>query len=179
MRGLAHLLGHYQLFQRKCQVQLTFDGSRYICTYLKRYEREHDWYWRLAADSQIMGPDPFFTSRTMSIGLMSDTAHRDRSSYWDHLLQFPNMHDAAKDQVKHRLAKMSKVELSAPPDLREDKFPDPLSVQLAAYQRVARFRRLLDNTLPTNRMWSVQRNPSWAAGYIDYQLIEPRGAVQR
>lgn len=179
MRGLSHLLGYYQLFQRKCQVQLTFDGSRYLCTFTKRYEREHDWYWHLATGSQIMGHDPFFALKPLSLGLMRDTAHRDRSNYWDHLRQFPPIHDVGKEQIKRKMAQMSKVELQAPPELRDDRFPDPLSVQLIAYQRVARFRRLLDDTLSNNRLWSVQRNPPWAAEYIDYQMVEARGAIQR
>jgi hypothetical protein len=178
MRGLAHLLGYYQLFQRKCTIQLSYDSGKYVCTYSRGYNREHDWYWDVVKKNPILKADPFFATSASSPNL-SDTAHRDRSNYWDHLPYFPPLQNVDRNQIRTRVHGMSKMELQTPPELREDRFPDAISVQLIAYQRIARFRRLLDETLTNNRLWDVHRNPPWAANYIDYQLVESRGAVQR
>jgi hypothetical protein len=106
---------------------------------------------------------------------MSDVMHRDRANYWDHQPIAMSLRDVDREYVKKKIERLSRIESYTPPELREDRFPDVEAVQILAYQRVSRFRKLLDNRLVNNRLWDVRRNPGWAADYINYQLVEPRG----
>jgi len=146
LRGLAHVLGSFQSFQRKCSIQLSIDNGRYVCTYVKGYGREHEWYRSVLDQSDVFKSEPFFIKPLVPVGI-GDIAHRDRANYWDHLPIYPLLADVRRDDVRNKLRSISKIELQEPPELAPERVPDGDAVQLIAYQRVARFRRFMDETL--------------------------------
>ncbi len=76
---------------------------------------------------------------------------------------------AAKDLIE----RISLLSFDEPPIPQRDRFPDTLNVQVVAYQRIVRFRRLVDELIGTqNRFWSVYRNPPWARDLISFRLVE-------
>jgi hypothetical protein len=77
------------------------------------------------------------------------------------------------------MLQISRIEVQAPPELTVDTFPNLEAVQINAYHRVVRFRNFLDETLVSNRLWKVHRNPGWAAEFTDFLTLEARGPVQR
>jgi hypothetical protein len=84
-----------------------------------------------------------------------------------------------EDALKSRIEYISKIAFDVPPLPRTSKFPDLAYVQVVAYHRLVRFRRLLDEVLGgTNRFWKVHRNPPFARGYMDFQLVERTGLTQ-
>lgn len=177
-RGLAHLLGCYRLFQKKCSIRLSIEHGKYVCTYTRGGGREHDWYRNVVLQSSRFKRDPFFSTRDLQDSL-DDVEHRDRCNYWDHLPVFASLRNVNQEYVKNKVRSLSKMEVNTPPDLDPSRFPDPDAVQVVAYQRLSRFRKFLDEELSGNRLWSVYRTPAWAIDFIDYQVVEPRGAVQR
>ena len=175
-RGLAHLLGHYQLFHRKMTVHLGLENGQFICTFKRGRGREHEWYREVVAADVRFKSDPFFLAPSPG---MLDVAHRDRANYVDHLSAFPYLRTVDRDVVRNRMQRIAQIEVQSPPALTLTRFPDVEAVQINAYQRIVRFRQFLDNSLNGSRLWGVHRNPGWAAGFIDFQLIESRGAAQR
>jgi len=176
-RGLAHLLGYYQLFRKGWIIHLYVDGGRFVATYKKKRVREHDWYRGVVASDRQFRAEPFFTNPPPPALL--DVAHRDRANYSDHLSLNPHIRSVNKAAIRARLQRISHIEVQAPEAFTLDKFPDVEAVQINAYQRIVRFRQYLDQTLDTNRLWNVHRTPGWAKEFTDFQLIEARGATQR
>jgi hypothetical protein len=176
-RGLAHLLGHYQLFRLRWMVHVRLENGGFVCSFKKGRSREHDWYRKVVATDVHFRADPFFSSPAPPALL--DVVHRDRANYADHLSLLPTIQLVDRDIVRHRMQQISRMEVQAPPELTMEQFPSVEAVQINAYQRVVRFRQFLDQTLGNNRLWSVHRNPGWAAGFTDFQIVEARGAVQR
>ncbi len=176
-RGLAHLLGHYQLFQQRWMVHLWAENGRFQCTFKRGREREHDWYRKIVAEDARFKTDPFFLLPVPPA--MIDVVHRDRANYVDHLGLLPSLRLIDRALVRNRLHQISRIEVQAPPELAAERFPDVEAVQINAYQRIVRFRQFLDQALVASRLWNVHRNPGWAADLTDFQLIEARGAAQR
>jgi hypothetical protein len=78
-----------------------------------------------------------------------------------------------KQVLKDRIDQISKIVCHAPPFPRIEKYPDLEYVQLIAYHRIIRFRRLLDDVLEgRNSFWEMHRNPAFAAEFMDFQLAE-------
>ena len=109
----------------------------------------------------------------------SDIRHRNHANYADHLSGYPVFKPLDEVALKERIGFISKIVFDAPPVPRFSKFPDIEYVQLIAYHRIVSFRRLLDEVLGgKNRFWKVNRNPTFASGYIDFQLAEGSGIAQ-
>jgi hypothetical protein len=176
-RGLAHLLGHFQLFRVKRMVHLRFENGSFICAFRRGHGREHDWYRKVVSSDIRFKSDPFFTSPAPSA--MLDVEYRDRANYADHLSALLTMSAVDRAAVRNRMLQISRIEVQAPPELTIDSFPNVEAVQINAYHRVVRFRNFLDETLVNNRLWKVHRNPGWAAEFTDFMTLEARGPVQR
>jgi hypothetical protein len=176
-RGLAHLLGHYQLYHLGWRAHVRFENGGFVCSFNKGASREHDWYRKIVSADLHFKADPFFSDP--SPPTLFDVAHRDRANYADHLSLHPSIHLVDRETVRNRLQQIARMEVQAPPELTMEKFPSVETVQINAYQRIVRFRQFLDDTLDNNRLWSVHRNPGWATEFTDFQTVEARGAVQR
>jgi len=176
-RGLAHLLGHYQMFRRHLIAQLSLDNGVLICSFSRGREREHDWYRRIVGVNPLLNTDPFFALPTPPSEY--DVVHRDRANYADHLNLLPTLQNQDREFVRQRLAQMARIESLVPSEILVGDFPNLDAVQINAYQRIARFRRFLDESIEDNRLWSYHRNPGWAMPFTNFEIVEPRGAAQR
>jgi hypothetical protein len=174
VRGLAHLLGFFQLFGRRRIVRLEFRNGRYVCSFDAKAvrDREHRVYWKIVKNDQHFSGDPFFTDNDTSDN-PSDIGHRDRANYADQLPQFPMFRPLNADALKARVDRISEIEFAAPPIPSVDRYPDVESVQVIAYHRLVRFRDLVNAIIGnTNRFWNIHCNPIWARDFIDFQLTE-------
>lgn len=174
IRALAHTLGYCHLFHKKRIIHLQFSDGSYQCTIKakKAGDREHAYYWRVVKDDAQFASDPLFRRNVLSDG-MSDAGHRERANYADHVAEFPPFPAIDRDNLRHRITKISQIEFGAPPVPRPSQFPDVDSVQVVAYHRLVRFRRLLDEGVGVrNRFWRVHRQPSWADSLINFQLTD-------
>jgi hypothetical protein len=174
VRALAHLLGYFQLFVKKRIVRIELVSGHFVCTFetKKAGDREHQVYWRIVKHDQHFRADPFFNENDSSVD-ESDGGHRNRANYIDHLPQFPMFRPLDEAALRHRIDRISEIEISAPPIPRVSKYPDIESVQIVAYHRLVRFRDLVNTILgDQNRFWRVHRNPAWAATFMDFQLTE-------
>jgi hypothetical protein len=173
VRALAHLLGFFQLFDRKRIVRLELYGGRYVCHFEPKNagDREHRVYWKIVKGDRHFLADPFFTENKSS-DEESDVAHRDRANYADHLPQFPVFRPLDAAALEYRVNRISELEFASPPIPRASRYPDLESVQIIAYHRIVRFRDMVDAVIDDNRFWNVHRSPSWAINFIDFQLTE-------
>ncbi|HLW83775.1 MAG TPA: hypothetical protein VKR60_01090 [Candidatus Sulfotelmatobacter sp.] len=173
VRSIAHLLGFFQLFNRKRIVRLEYANSSFVCAFDPKtsHDREHRFYWNVVKSNPLFAGDPFFTQNLP--GDESDVSHRDRANYADHLPTFPAFRPLDAEAVKNRIERISDIEFKAPPIPRVSLYPDVESVQVIAYHRLVRFRDLVDAAVGTsNRFWRVHRDPPWARDFMDFQLIE-------
>ena len=180
VRGIAHLLGYFQLFRDKCLVQMNLDRGKYVCNFTRKNagDGEHKLYWKLVKKNVNFSHNELFTENNPDSDT-SDIRHRNHANYSDHLLAYPAFKPLDNQTLKNRVEYISKIVFDAPPLPRFDKFPDVEYVQLIAYHRIVHFRRLLDEALGAkNRFWNVHRSPSVASGIIDFQLAEGRGLAQ-
>jgi len=90
VRGLAHLLGHFQLFRRKRLVELKLERSRFVCTFRAKEagDAEHKLYWKILKQSILFQADQIFTENKPDAE-NSDVRHRNHANYSDHLLLYP------------------------------------------------------------------------------------------
>lgn len=178
VRALAHLLGYFQLFQKKRIVRFEITSGNYSCTLepKKANEREHHVYWKIVKADKHFATDPLYTENAPNDDGPSDTSHRDCANYADHLGQCDKFMPLELGRMKARVQMMSEIPFTDPPIPRRDRFPDLESVQIVAYHRLVRFRRLLDETIGVkNRFWKVHRTPGWTMGIVDFQLVEQGG----
>lgn len=174
VRGIAHLLGFFQLFKARRVVRLQWQGGRYVCSFTpkKTQDREHKLYWQVVKTDKHFASDPFFCSYNPGID-DSDVRHRDWANYADHLPQLPVFRPLNAEALKNRIDRISEIEFASPPIPRLTRYPDIASVQTIAYHRLVRFRELVDTVLGNgNRFWSVHRDPTWAREFMDFQLID-------
>lgn len=172
VRGLAHLLGNFQVFHLRKRVCLESSGN--VCT-LSRSKPEHRFYWEVVKDAPNFAPDPLFTNNAEEVD-ESDSAHRNHANYADHLWSSPQFRPLDEQMIRKRVRLISQIPFTTPPIPRKDGWPDLESVQIVAYHRIVTFRRFLDEVLGhSNRFWNVHRNPPWTAGIIDFQLTEQAG----
>jgi hypothetical protein len=177
VRGLAHLLGYFQLYGKKRIVQIQVLKGKYYCSYDRKSgsDREHQLYWKIVHSDPHFSSNPLFTTNNSGQDT-SDVAHRDRANYADHLARYPNFNVPNETVLRERITRISKIVFSAPPIPRRSKFPDLDSVQVVAYHRLVAFRTFLDEVLSgTHRFWKIHRTPSWAANFTDFQLTTQDG----
>ena len=180
VRGLAHLLGHFQLFKRKRLIELKWEKPRYVCVFKSKDagDAEHKLYWRILKNSTLFQSDGVFVENRPD-DEESDVRHRNHANYADHLAPYPTFKVLDEQTLKDRIEYISKIVFDAPPLPRFSKFPDVEYVQLIAYHRIIKFRKLLDEALGgKNRFWNVYRSPSFAVGFMDFQLTEGDGALK-
>ncbi len=173
VRAAAHLLGHFQLFRNKRLVRLSTTNGKSVCTFDSKNakDREHKFYWRVVKADPHFAADDFFTIND-GAPADSDVGHRDKASYIDHLTIYPMFRPLNADNLGSRIDYITKIELKAPPLPQISKCPDVESTQLIAYYRLVTFRRLVDEILGGgNRFWKVQRVPSWATQFLNFQLV--------
>lgn len=185
MRGFAHLLGHFQLHTKKWIVTLEINAGTYSCHFRKKNggDREHKLYWKLVKAHPIFGLDPFFTNNEdvlpgTGTETLSDSGHRNKANYSDHVGRFPQFQILDAAELKLRVQKISKIEFSDAPIPRIESFPDLENVQVIAYHRMVRFRHFLDRVLGgSNQFWTIQRNPNWCPQFLDFQVVQPEYAT--
>jgi hypothetical protein len=180
VRGLAHLLGHFQLFKRKRLVELRWEKPRYVCIFKSKEagDAEHKLYWRILKQSILFRADGIFAENKPD-DEESDVRHRNHANYADHLAPYPVFKVLDERALKDRIEYISKIVFDAPPLPRFSKFPDIEYVQLIAYHRIIKFRRLLDEALVgKNRFWNVHRSPSFTDGYMNFQLTGNDGIIE-
>jgi hypothetical protein len=176
VRGLAHLLGFFQLYRKKRTARIEIEGGKYCCYIEKKggADREHKYYWKIIKSNVRFEDDPFFTLNEEDTG-DSDSGHRNIANYYDHINGFPNFHPLSEETLTKRIGYLSKIELSSVPIPRKEKYPDIENVQLIAYHRIIKFRSFLDEILGRkSRFWSTYRNPIWCADFLNFQVIKPR-----
>lgn len=175
MRAFSHLFGLFHLHQDKRIIQLRRDGKGFVFEVIKKNggDREHKLYWKYLAEHKELKDDPFFYPNREDIP-ESDGSHRNRANYADHLNSFPMFKPLDEEQLARRIQKIAEIEFSAVPVPNADKFADLATVQILAYHRIVKFRRLLDEVVGVdNRFWAVQRNPSWKPKDLTFEVVEP------
>jgi len=181
IRAIAHLLGYFQLFRYRQIVRLELQGATndFVCTFESKdgSSREHVFYWKVVYKNSYFSSDPLFILNNSQSGDdASDSGHREKSNYADHLFELPQFNPLDSVTLQNRVKYISQIPFSTPPIPRRSKFPDIESVQIVAYHRLVRFRQFVDEIAGgSNRFWSVHRDPSWTRGFIDFQLIEQGG----
>jgi hypothetical protein len=177
VRAAAHLLGCFQLYQRKRIVNLGLEQGAYICSFQPKGAgaREHKLYWNWVKQDQHFNSDSIFVMYNPSLE-QSDVQHRDRANYADHLSLYPNFRPLNEGELKERIQIISKIEFIAAPIPSLARFVDIDSVQTIAYHRIVKYRQFLDAALGTkSRFWDFHRNPGFAAGIVNFQLVERPG----
>ena len=176
IRAFAHLFGHFLLYKNnKCRIELELDGNHYLCHIKPKGNKgEHRYYWKIVHEHPDLIDDSFFTINNEYIS-ESDSAHRNKANYYDHLNGFQPFQVLDETYLKHRIAVISNIEIDeAPiPNCDASPYPDLENVQIVAYHRLVKFRNFIDSILGgTNRFWSVHRNPSWCPNYMHFQLVK-------
>jgi len=175
MRAFSHLFGMFHLHKNKRIIQLSRQGKGWVFELVskKREDREHLLYWRFLAKHPALMNDPFFYENSDD-GVQSDGAHRNRANYADHLNIFPVFKPLSEEYLARRIQKLAEINFSAVPVPNLDNFPDIGAVQIIAYHRIVKFRRLLDDVVGTdNRFWRVQREPTWRLKDLTFEVVDP------
>ncbi|MDO9230337.1 MAG: hypothetical protein Q7U03_12310 [Syntrophales bacterium] len=176
IRAFAHLLGYFQLQRKRRILQVEVRGGQYICHITKRQsgDREHKFYWKTVKNHARFAADPFFTKNEEGQA-RSDSGHRSKANYFDHINQFPKFQALDEAYLKARVEKIANVELSDAPIPKTESYPDTENVQLIAYHRMIKFRKFVDEVLgSSNRFWNAQRKPEWCPSFLDFQIVEPK-----
>jgi hypothetical protein len=174
MRAIAHLLGYFLLYDRKLVISMTLDSGGHHCNASRTDagSGEHKFYWKVVKKNPCFSADPLFTTNPERADV-SDSAHRNRANYADHVCRFPQFTPLEKEALTNRVQKISSIEMQVPPIPNRRSFPDLESVQIVAYHRIVRYRKIVDEILGgKNRFWKVQRSPAFANDYCDYQITE-------
>lgn len=175
IRAFAHLFGLFHLHQKKRLIQLRPGGNGYVFEVMKKNggDREHKLYWKFLSEHKELQGDPFFYPNHED-GPVSDGSHRSKANYADHLNTYPTFKPLREEDLARRIQRIAEIEFSAVPTPDADKFPDIEAVQIVAYHRMVKFRRLLDDVIgATHRFWSVQRNPSWCPKDLKFEVVDP------
>ena len=178
VRAFAHLLGYFQLQSKKRILQVEVRGKQYICHMIQKQggDREHKFYWKTVKNHVWFSADPFFTKNEEGQP-RSDSGHRSKASYADHVNQFPTFQALDEAFLKERVEKIAGIELSDAPVPNKESYPDIENVQLIAYHRMVKFRKCVDETLGgSNRFWKFHRKPGWCPSFLDFQVTEPEFA---
>ncbi|MBI4668307.1 MAG: hypothetical protein HY747_03835 [Elusimicrobia bacterium] len=178
IRAFAHLFGYFHLQKKHRVIRVEVQRGQYVCHILKKEgsDKEHKFYWKIVKNHNRFATDPFFT-RNEEGKPPSDSGHRSKANYLDHINQFPAFHALDESYLKEHIEKIAGVELSDAPIPRTESYPDTENVQLVAYHRIVRFRKFVDEVLGgSNRFWNTQRKPGWCVNFLNFQTIEPKYA---
>ena len=159
IRGFAHLFGTFQLHKKGRIARLDKDGGQVVLE-KKGKDGEHKFYWKEVIKHPQLAKDPFFYPNAED---KADGGHRNKMNYWDHICRYPVFQPLEIQTLQDRVERISTIRFSSIPTPRADDnyFPDIDNVQIIAYHRIVKFRRLVDEACSANRFWKVQRTPSW------------------
>jgi hypothetical protein len=173
VRGLAHLLGFFQLHRKQRILSIDIVKGRHVCHVKKKQEREHKFYWKAVKSDVHFANDPFFTYNSEETDV-SDASHRSWANYCDHINSYPLFTPLDEQSLRRRIERLSTMNLSSAPIPSRGRYPDLDTVQLVAYHRIIKFRSFLDGFLGgSNRFWRVHRTPSWCSKYLKFQVVAP------
>lgn len=175
IRAFAHLFGVFHLHKMKRLVRVERQGRGLVLRIDRKhgYDREHKFYWKYLSAHPELSSDPFFYPNREDVP-ESDGSHRNKANYADHVDAFPVFRPLDAEQLEARIRRIAGIEFSDVPVPSADRFPDIETVQILAYHRVVKFRRLVDETVgPRHRFWKVQRTPSWCPPNMNFGLVEP------
>ena len=177
VRAIAHALGLIQLHSAKRIV--TFQSITQCIVSAKRgNDREHQYYWNAVKSSDLISTDPWFCYNKNDG--RADVSHRDFANYMDHVGLFPNSGLLPKDELGFRVDRISKLNITDPPTPQSDSFPRVLDVQILAYRRLVKYRRLMDEHVGNaNRYWRVHRQPTWVEPYVNFQIATSDVLVEK
>jgi hypothetical protein len=173
VRAFAHLMGLFHLHKDKRLVQLSRQGGGWVFEIAKKNagDREHKLYWKFVAGQ--FANDPFFYPNREDTP-ESDGSHRNRANYADHLNAFPQFKPLSEEYLAQRIHRIAAIQFSAVPIPNADNFPDIASVQILAYHRIVKFRKVLDDILGAeHRFWAIQRNPPWRPKDLTFEVVDP------
>lgn len=175
IRAFAHLLGHFQLYRKKKNIEVEVIGQHYVCNIHPkgRDDREHVFYWKMVHN--FFTNDPFFTTNNEKVEF-SDSAHRNKANYFDHVDNFPQFQVLDEEYLRQRVLAISRVVINDVPipNKNNDPFPDIDNVQLIAFYRLVKFKFFLNEILlDSSRFWLVHREPSWCPRYLKFEVATP------
>jgi hypothetical protein len=171
VRAFAHLFGVFQLYKKGKIARLDKDGGHFVLE-KKGSDGEHKFYWKEVIKHPQLANDPFFYPNFED---QRDGGHRNKMNYWDHICRYPTFQPLETQILKDRVQRISTIPFSSVPTPRADKdhFPDIDNVQIIAYHRLVKFRRLVDEVCLANRFWKVQRTPAWCPRTLmNFSVVE-------
>ena len=172
IRAFAHLLGYFLLYSKnKRSLQIEITNTQHVCHINPKTssDGEHRFYWRKVHQHPDFLLDPFFTLNVEHDDV-SDSGHRNKANYYDHLYGFPNFQILDAEYLIQRIKVIAGMPFYDAPIPDKSKYADIESVQLVAYYRLVKFRSFLDEILGTsNRYWTFHRHPLWCSEFIKYQ----------
>jgi hypothetical protein len=180
-RALAHLIGYFQLYREKKIIYSDIEKQVCEISAKNKEDKEHKYYWKIVATNNYFGKERLFNVDINQYDKL-DNAHRNRANYIDNVNIFPIFKPLDKEQLKARIEIVSKFEL---PDVlipRIEKFPDVDRVQLIAYHRIVRYRKILDECVDSrNKVWKMHRSPEWCKDFVKFQAtpISPMQSVMK
>lgn len=176
IRAYAHLVGRYVLYRFPVVTTLGISGGSFYCDIEPKTsgDREHKVYRRFVHASPLFKDDPFLGTEHDN-DPKSDSGHRNKANYHDHIAGFTNFRALEQDEVIDRINRISDIQLNSLPIPDAGKYPDLEDVQVIAFHRIVRFRRFMDKLFgEENRFWKAHRQPSWCSHIIDFQFTEPQ-----
>jgi hypothetical protein len=179
MRAFAHTLGFFHLFGKGKSIELDLSG-KYVCHISNKLARdgEHKFYWKVLKKHPFFLNDPFFTINDFNLD-ESDSGHRNKANYFDHLNNFPHFQVLDEEFLKQRLVAMSRTVVNDAPLPNKTNYPDIDNVQLIAYHRLVKYKMFLDEILGanSNRFWAHHRRPTWCPQFVNFQIANPEHIV--
>jgi hypothetical protein len=177
VRAFAHLLGYFHLQSKHRIIHIEVKSRQYVCNILQKQgsDREHKFYWKIVKNHARFAADPFFTKNEEGPGQSrSDSGHRSKANYIDHLNQFPAFQILDAAYLKERVKTIAGIPLSDAPIPKVDAYPDTDNVQLVAYHRMVKFMEFVDDVLGgSNRFWTASRRPDWCPSFLTFQVVQP------
>jgi hypothetical protein len=180
IRAFAHLLGYFLLYSKnKCTIQLDLTPAHRLCHKGQKTSNdgEHRFYWKKVHDHPDFILDPFFTTN-IEHDEISDSGHRNKANYYDHIYGFQQFQVLDEPILKQRIQTLSRMQFYDAPIPSKSGYPDIDNVQLVAYYRLVKFRSFLDEILGTaHRYWAFHRQPNWCSDLIKFQVAKTEFAT--
>jgi hypothetical protein len=175
VRSLAHVLGIFQLYNKKKIIELDLTGAGNVCNVTGKGKegREHELYWKMVKSQHPFNSEPLFTTNKDSGTQLSDAKHRERANYSDHVNRVPNFAPLDLPFLRERAERIAHISIQDPPIPNYSLYPEIENVQIVAYHRLVRVRNYLDEILGASvNYWNVHRDPPWAREIISYEIVE-------
>jgi hypothetical protein len=172
VRAFAHLFGVFQLHHKSKIARLDTSGRHLV--FERKKAGEHKFYWKEVSGHPQLAHDQSFYQNLED---KADGGHRNRVNYWDHISGYPAFQPLETQALKDRVERISNMPFLPVPvpriDIDPEAFaPDIDSVQIIAYHRLVKFRRLLDEGCLDNEFWRGQRSPAWSSTLMNFSVVE-------